>query len=82
MAAVNSSNLSYGGTNSYQYGVYEAPFYKEYKPPPRDLIQIPKAVLYLGMALIVVVAVAYAIVGHLIKDLTLDIIGNMKRRGL
>uniref|UniRef100_A0A3Q1HSS7 Si:ch211-276a17.5 n=1 Tax=Acanthochromis polyacanthus TaxID=80966 RepID=A0A3Q1HSS7_9TELE len=47
--------------------------YKEYKPPPRDLIQLPKSVLYLLMAALVVVAVAYAIVGHLIKDLMLDI---------
>uniref|UniRef100_A0A3Q3IQP2 Uncharacterized protein n=1 Tax=Monopterus albus TaxID=43700 RepID=A0A3Q3IQP2_MONAL len=45
----------------------------EYKPPPRDLIQLPKPVLYLLMAALVVVAVAYAIVGHLIKDLMLDI---------
>uniref|UniRef100_A0A3B5BBX5 Si:ch211-276a17.5 n=1 Tax=Stegastes partitus TaxID=144197 RepID=A0A3B5BBX5_9TELE len=49
------------------------PMYKEYKPPPRDLIQLPKSVLYLLMAALVVVAVAYAIVGHLIKDLMLDI---------
>ncbi|KAM8843643.1 uncharacterized protein ACB058_014850 [Synchiropus picturatus] len=49
------------------------PLYKEYSPPPRDLIQLPKSVLYLLMAGLVVVAVAYAIVGHLIKDLMLDI---------
>ncbi|CAB1344515.1 unnamed protein product, partial [Coregonus sp. 'balchen'] len=47
--------------------------YKEYKPPPRDIIQLPKSMLYLLMAAVVVVAVAYAIVGHLIKDLALDI---------
>uniref|UniRef100_A0A3Q2E3V7 Si:ch211-276a17.5 n=1 Tax=Cyprinodon variegatus TaxID=28743 RepID=A0A3Q2E3V7_CYPVA len=49
------------------------PLYKQYKPPPKDLIQLPKSVLYLLMAALVVVAVAYAIVGHLIKDLMLDI---------
>ncbi|CAF95265.1 unnamed protein product, partial [Tetraodon nigroviridis] len=49
------------------------PLYKDYKPPPKDLIQIPKPILYLIMAALVVVAVAYAIVGHLIKDLMLDI---------
>ena len=54
----------------------EEPLYKEYKPPPRDIIQLPKSVLYLLMAAIVVVAVAYAIVGHLIKDLGLDIAGK------
>ncbi|KAM8879165.1 uncharacterized protein AB9W97_014669 isoform 1-T1 [Spinachia spinachia] len=49
------------------------PLYKEYKPPPRDVIQLPKSILYLLVAALVVVAVAYAIVGHLIKDLMLDI---------
>ncbi|KAL1005809.1 hypothetical protein UPYG_G00064240 [Umbra pygmaea] len=47
--------------------------YKEYKPPARDIIPLPKSMLYLMMAAVVVVAVAYAIVGHLIKDLALDI---------
>ncbi|CAL8330081.1 unnamed protein product [Lota lota] len=49
------------------------PLYKQYKPPPRDIIQLPKSVIYLSVAALVVVAVAYAIVGHLIKDLMLDI---------
>ncbi|KAM9770222.1 uncharacterized protein ACNS7B_008595 [Menidia menidia] len=49
------------------------PLYEQYKPPARDIIQLPKSVLYLVMAALVVVAVAYAIVGHLIKDLMLDI---------
>lgn len=52
------------------------PLYKQYKPPPRDIIHLPKSVLYLLMAALVVVAVAYAIVGHLIKDLMLDITGT------
>ncbi|KAM3623755.1 uncharacterized protein V6R79_015209 [Siganus canaliculatus] len=57
-----------------QYLIHNGePLYKEYKPPPRDLIQLPKSIIYLLMAALVVVAVAYAIVGHLIKDLMLDI---------
>ncbi|KAI7807721.1 hypothetical protein IRJ41_009121 [Triplophysa rosa] len=58
----------------YPFAVYEAPLYKDYKPPARDFIQIPRTVLYLMMAAVVVVAVAYAIVGHLIKDLAHDIL--------
>ena len=53
------------------------PLYKQYKPPPRDIIQLPKSVIYLSVAALVVVAVAYAIVGHLIKDLMLDITGKV-----
>lgn len=57
----------------------EDPLYKEYKPAVRDLIPLPKAVVYLLIAALVVVGVAYAIVGHLIKDLALDITGmNLK----
>ena len=51
------------------------PLYRQYKPPVKDLIPLPKAVLYLLMAALVVVGVAYAIVGHLIKDLAVDIAG-------
>ncbi|KAL4634979.1 hypothetical protein GN956_G13994 [Arapaima gigas] len=40
----------------------------------RDAIPLPKAVLYLVMAALVVVAVAYAIVGHLTKDLAHDFV--------
>lgn len=62
---------------SFQYLVQNVePLYKEYKPPPRDLIQLPKSILYLLMAALVVVTVAYAIVGHLIKDLMLDMTGT------
>lgn len=62
---------------SFQYLVHNVePLYKEYKPPSRDLIQLPRSVVYLLMAALVVVAVAYAIVGHLIKDLILDITGS------
>ncbi|KAF6720583.1 hypothetical protein FQA47_017996 [Oryzias melastigma] len=51
----------------------EEPLYKQYKPPVKELIPLPKGVLYLIMAALVVVGVAYAIVGHLIKDLAIDI---------
>ncbi|CAN9509855.1 unnamed protein product [Ophioblennius macclurei] len=62
------------GGQAFQYLVHGGePLYKEYKPPARDIIQLPKSILYLLMAALVVVAVAYAIVGHLIKDLMLDI---------
>ncbi|KAL3995967.1 hairy and enhancer of split 5 [Sarotherodon galilaeus] len=71
---MDSFNYTEEGVPSFQYLVYnDEPLYKEYKPPPRDLIQLPKSVLYLLVAALVVVAVAYAIVGHLIKDLMLDI---------
>lgn len=50
--------------------------YRQYRPPPRDVLQLPRTLLYLLMAAVVVVAVAYAIVGHLIKDLALDILGK------
>lgn len=51
------------------------PLYKQYRPPPKDLIALPKAVVYLLMAAVVVVGVAYAIIGHLIKDLAMDVAG-------
>lgn len=75
---MNSFNYTEEGGLSFQYLVHNGePLYKEYKPPPRDLIQLPRSVLYLVMAALVVVAVAYAIVGHLIKDLMLDITGTL-----
>nr|XP_060619579.1 small integral membrane protein 44-like [Anolis sagrei ordinatus] len=51
----------------------ESPLYSDYQPPVYDLLPIPKAVLYMLMAAAVVVGVAYAIVGHLIKDLAHDL---------
>ncbi|XP_069505555.1 small integral membrane protein 44 isoform X3 [Ambystoma mexicanum] len=50
----------------------EEPLYTDYKPPALDAIRLPKYLIYLLMAALVVVAVAYAIVGHLIKDLMHD----------
>ncbi|MEQ2254951.1 hypothetical protein ILYODFUR_008912 [Ilyodon furcidens] len=71
---MDSFNYTDPAGQSFQYLVQNVePLYKQYKPPPRDLIQLPKSVLYLLMAALVVVAVAYAIIGHLIKDLMLDI---------
>ncbi|KAF3700598.1 hypothetical protein EXN66_Car016285 [Channa argus] len=49
------------------------PLYKQYQPPVKELIPLPKGVLYMLMAALVVLGVAYAIVGHLIKDLAVDI---------
>ncbi|XP_068546000.1 uncharacterized protein [Anas acuta] len=73
--SMNSSNFTAGLDHLFQYSYSDNDqLYKEYKPPPRDAIPLPKAVLYLLMAALVVVAVAYAIVGHLIKDLVHDFI--------
>ncbi|XP_056368513.1 small integral membrane protein 44 [Oenanthe melanoleuca] len=46
--------------------------YVDYKPPALDSIRLPHYVLYLMMAATLVLVVAYAIVGHLIKDLVHD----------
>ncbi|XP_077190003.1 uncharacterized protein LOC143835744 [Paroedura picta] len=76
--SMNSSNFTTGLDHLFQYSYSDNDqLYKEYKPPPRDAIPLPKAVLYLLMAALVVVAVAYAIVGHLIKDLFHDLIDWM-----
>lgn len=56
----------------------EAPLYIQYKPPIKDLVPLPKTVIYLLIAVLVVFGVAYAIVGHLIKDLAIDIAGIFK----
>lgn len=52
------------------------PLFEEYRPPPLDAIRLPRYVLYLLLAALLVVAVAYAIVGHLIKDLAHDLAGE------
>ncbi|KAF1395474.1 hypothetical protein PFLUV_G00011890 [Perca fluviatilis] len=71
---MDNFNYTNKGGIPFQFSVQnEEPLYTEYKPPSRDLIQLPKSVLYLVVAALVVVGVAYAIVGHLIKDLMLDI---------
>lgn len=74
-AAVNASNSTGDMEHLLQYSFSDNELlYKQYKPPPRDAIPLPKAVLYLLMAALVMVAVAYAIVGHLIKDLAHDFV--------
>lgn len=50
--------------------------YVDYKPPALDSIRLPRYVLYLVMAATLVLVVAYAIVGHLIKDLVHDFAGE------
>ncbi|KAK2885306.1 hypothetical protein Q8A67_016143 [Cirrhinus molitorella] len=65
-----NSNHTSGMEHVFQYSYSENDLqYTDYRTPPRDSIPLPKAVLYLVMAALVVVAVAYAIVGHLVKDL-------------
>ncbi|XP_051518887.1 uncharacterized protein LOC127420553 [Myxocyprinus asiaticus] len=65
-----NSNHTSGMEHVFQYSYSENDLqYTDYKTPPRDSILLPKSVLYLVMAALVVVAVAYAIVGHLVKDL-------------
>lgn len=74
---MNTSNFTTDLDHLFQYSYSDNDqLYKEYKPPPKDAIPLPKAVLYLLMAALVVVAVAYAIVGHLVKDIIHDFIGE------
>ena len=77
---MNSYNASAFNFTGKGYGFprtpIDEPIYKQYKPVSRDLIALPKPVLYLLMAAAVIVGVAYAIVGHLMKDLALDIAGR------
>ncbi|XP_058497731.1 uncharacterized protein LOC131467687 [Solea solea] len=47
-------------------------FFESYIPPSRDAIHLPTYVLYLLMAVFILLAVLYAIIGHLIKDLIHD----------
>ncbi|KAM3619237.1 uncharacterized protein V6R79_004954 [Siganus canaliculatus] len=64
-----NSNHTSGMEHVFQYSYSESDLlYTDYRTPARDSIPLPKAVLYLVMAALVVVAVAYAIVGHLVKD--------------
>ncbi|KAI7794522.1 uncharacterized protein LOC130545378 [Triplophysa rosa] len=63
-------NHTSGMEHVFQYSYSENDLqYTDNRTPPRGSIPLPKAVLYLVMAALVVVAVAYAIVGHLLKDL-------------
>ncbi|KAM4534647.1 uncharacterized protein V3H82_024555 [Fundulus diaphanus] len=75
MNAYNFSvlNSTYDAQGHLFSGTADDPLYKQYKPPVKELIPLPKGVLYLIMAALVVVGIAYAIVGHLIRDLAIDI---------
>ncbi|XP_017574211.1 uncharacterized protein LOC108440024 [Pygocentrus nattereri] len=65
-----NSNHTSGMEHIFRYSYSEDDLlYTDYRTPPRDSIPLPKAVLYLLMVALVVVVVAYAIVGHLVKDL-------------
>ncbi|XP_053148087.1 small integral membrane protein 44-like [Hemicordylus capensis] len=74
---VNTSTANRTGTlallTQHSSSSSEAPLYSDYQPPAFNFIPVPKAVLYMLMAAAVVVGVAYAIVGHLIKDLAHDL---------
>lgn len=61
--------------------VTDEPMFRQFRPAVKELIPLPKAVLYLLMAALVVVGVAYAIIGHLIKDLAIDIAGKHTHTG-
>ncbi|XP_019904490.1 uncharacterized protein LOC109616027 [Esox lucius] len=68
-APLNSNHTS-GMEHVFQYSYSESDLlYTDNRPPARDSLPLPKAVLYLVCAALVVVALAYAIVGHLVKDL-------------
>ncbi|XP_048377803.2 small integral membrane protein 44-like [Stegostoma tigrinum] len=68
-----NANLTEALGHAFQYSLPSSDvLYSDYKPPQKELIPLPKAVLYLLTAALVVVAVAYAIVGHLLKDLAHD----------
>ncbi|XP_047231274.1 uncharacterized protein LOC124874105 [Girardinichthys multiradiatus] len=72
-----NSNQTSGMEHIFQYSFSENDLlFTDYRTPARDSIPLPKAVLYLVMAALVVVAVAYAIVGHLVKDVVNDFVGG------
>ncbi|CAL8309445.1 unnamed protein product [Lota lota] len=60
----------------YSYSSESDLLYTDHRTPARDSIPLPKAVLYLVMAALVMVVVAYAIVGHLVKDVVNDFVGG------
>lgn len=49
--------------------------FETYIPPSRDAVHLPTYALYLLIAVIVLLGVLYAIIGHLIKDLIHDFAG-------
>ncbi|XP_074524717.1 uncharacterized protein LOC141789255 [Halichoeres trimaculatus] len=76
------SNHTSGMEHIFQYSYSESDLlYTDYRTPARDPMPLPKAVLYLVMAALVVVAVAYAIVGHIVKDVVNDFVGGGRPEG-
>lgn len=72
-----NSNHTSGMEHVFRYSYSEDDLlYTDYRTPPRDSMPLPKAVLYLLMVALVVVVVAYAIVGHLLKDLVHEFVGE------
>ncbi|KAM4575533.1 uncharacterized protein V3H82_010022 [Fundulus diaphanus] len=72
-----NSNQTSGMEHIFQYSYSENDLlFTGYRTPARDSIPLPKAVLYLVISALVVVAVAYAIVGHLVKDVVNDFVGG------
>lgn len=49
--------------------------FESYIPPSRDAVHLPTYALYLLIAVIILLGVLYAIIGHLIKDLIHDLAG-------
>lgn len=49
--------------------------FESYIPPSRDSVHLPTYALYLLIAVIILLGVLYAIIGHLIKDLIHDFAG-------
>ncbi|RVE73696.1 hypothetical protein OJAV_G00034080 [Oryzias javanicus] len=75
-APLNSNHTS-GMEHIFQYSYSESDLlFTDYRTPARDSMPLPKALLYLLMAALMVVAVAYAIVGHLLKDVVNDFVGG------
>lgn len=71
-----NSNHTSGMEHVFQYSYSEGDqMSADYRTPAGGSMPLPKAVLYLVMAALVVVAVAYAIVGHLLKDVVNDFVG-------
>lgn len=71
-----TSNQTSGMERIFQYS-YPAGdlLLSDHRTPAREPTPLPSAVLYLVMAALVVVAVAYAVVGHLVKDVLNDFVG-------
>lgn len=50
--------------------------FESYVPPSRDAVHLPTYALYLLIAVFILLGVLYAIIGHLIKDLIHDVVGE------